>query len=203
MDIYRHDQAFRQKGFRIIAGIDEAGRGPIAGPVVAAAVVLPENLRIKGLRDSKKVPEKERESLFWEILSLSEDIGIGMIDHEEIDRYDILQCTKLAMKNALDDLNVLPDMIIIDAVSLPSAAVEQISPIKAESKSASVAAASIIAKYVRDVIMVHYHDVYPEYNFKKHKGYCTREHLKMIRLHGPCPIHRKSFKKVMSMTLPW
>ncbi len=203
MDIYRHDQAFRQKGFRIIAGIDEAGRGPIAGPVVAAAVVLPGNLRIKGLRDSKKVPEKERESLFWDILTLSEDIGIGMVDHEEIDRYDILQCTKLAMKNALDDLNVLPDMIIIDAVSLPSAAVEQISPIKAESKSASVAAASIIAKYVRDVIMVHYHDVYPEYNFKKHKGYCTREHLKMITLHGPCPIHRKSFKKVMSMTLPW
>lgn len=203
MDIYQHDQAFRQKGFRIIAGIDEAGRGPIAGPVVAAAVVLPENLRIEGLRDSKKVPEKERESLFWDIVTLSKNVGIGMVGHEEIDRYDILQCTKLAMKIAMDDLSVLPDMIIIDAVSLPSIPVKQISPIKAESKSASVAAASIIAKYVRDVMMVHYHDVYPEYNFKKHKGYCTQEHLRMIRLHGPCPIHRKSFKKVMSMTLPW
>jgi len=203
MDIYQHDQAFRQKGFGIIAGIDEAGRGPIAGPVVAAAVVLPENLRIEGLRDSKKVPEKERESLFWDIVTLSKNVGIGMIGHEEIDRYDILQCTKLAMKIAMDDLSVLPDMIIIDAVSLPSIPVKQISPIKAESKSASVAAASIIAKYVRDVMMVHYHDVYPEYNFKKHKGYCTQEHLNMIRLHGPCPIHRKSFKKVMSMTLPW
>jgi ribonuclease HII len=203
MDIYRHDESFRKKGFRVIAGIDEAGRGPIAGPVVAAAVVLPENLRIEGVRDSKKVPEKERGSLFWDILTLSTDIGVGIVDHEEIDRTDILRCTKIAMKIALDDLNSPPDMIIIDAVVLPSVPIKQISPIKAESKSASVAAASIVAKYIRDVIMIRYHELYPEYNFKKHKGYCTEEHLSMIRLHGPCAIHRKSFKKVMSMGLPW
>jgi len=203
MDIYRHDESFRKKGVRVIAGIDEAGRGPIAGPVVAAAVVLPENLRIEGVRDSKKVPEKERESLFWDILTLSTDIGVGIVDHEEIDRTDILRCTKIAMKIALDDLNSPPDMIIIDAVVLPSVPIKQISPIKAESKSASVAAASIVAKYIRDVIMIRYHELYPEYNFKKHKGYCTEEHLSMIRLHGPCAIHRKSFRKVMSMGLPW
>jgi ribonuclease HII len=203
MDIYRNDASFRKNGFRIIAGIDEAGRGPIAGPVVASAVVLPENLRIKGLRDSKKVPEKEREVLFWEILVLSSDIGIGIVDHEKIDGLNILRATKLAMKIALDDLNVLPDMIIVDAVTLPSVNVKQISPIRAESKSASVAAASIIAKYVRDSVMVRYHDIYPEYNFKKHKGYCTKEHLDLIRRYGPCPIHRKSFRRVMSMKLPW
>jgi len=203
MDIYQHDGFFRKRGYGIIAGIDEAGRGPIAGPVVAAAVVLPDNLKIDGLRDSKKVPEKERTSLFWEILCLSKDIGVGIVEHQEIDRLNILKATKLAMQKALGDLNITPDILIIDAVSLPSVPIKQISPIKAESKSASVAAASIIAKYVRDMIMRRYHDIYPLYNFKKHKGYCTEEHLDIIRLHGPCPIHRKTFKKVMSVELPF
>lgn len=203
MDVYQHDMSFRQKGFRIIAGIDEAGRGPVAGPVVASAVILPEDLRIKGLRDSKKVPEKERTSLFWDILISAIEIGVGVVDHEEIDRLNILQATKLAMQKAVSELNILPDLIIIDAVTLPFVSVKQISPVKADSKSASVAAASIVAKYTRDMIMAQYHDKYPEYNFIRHKGYCTKEHLNLMRLHGPSPIHRKTFRKVMDMGLPF
>lgn len=201
MGIYHHDASLRQKGYAIIAGIDEAGRGPIAGPVVAASVVLSDDIRIKGLRDSKKVPEKERESLFWDVLCAAKGIGVGVVEHDEIDRLNILQSTKLAMKWALDDLGIVPDMLVIDAVALPSVPIRQISPFKAESKSASVAAASIIAKYVRDSIMLHYHDIYPQYNFKRNKGYGTREHLGLIRLHGPSPIHRKSYAGVMSLPL--
>lgn len=201
MGIYHHDASLRQKGYAIIAGIDEAGRGPIAGPVVAASVVLSDDIRIKGLRDSKKVPERERESLFWDVLCAAKGVGVGVVEHDEIDRLNILQSTKLAMKRALDDLAIMPDMLVIDAVALPSVLIRQISPFKAESKSASVAAASIIAKYVRDSIMLHYHDIYPQYNFKRHKGYGTREHLALIRLHGPSPIHRKSYAGVMSLPL--
>jgi ribonuclease HII len=203
MDIYQHDESFREKGFSIIAGIDEAGRGPLAGPVVAAAVILPGDLRIEGLRDSKKVPEKERASLFMKILSFSLDIGIGIVDHEEIDRTNILKATKLAMQKAFNELSTKPDMIIIDALSLSSVSIKQISPIKADSKSASVAAASIVAKYTRDTIMLRYHVAYPEYNFRKHKGYSTEEHMNLIKLHGPCPIHRKTFRKVKDVKLPF
>jgi ribonuclease HII len=203
MDLYRYDEALRNEGFVTLAGIDEAGRGPIAGPVVAAAVILPENLRIEGLRDSKKVPEKERASLFREILPLALHIGVGVVDNGEIDRLNILRATKLAMLRAVEDLAVLPDLLVIDAVALPSLSVKQISLIRAESISASVAAASIVAKYVRDAIMRRFHEIYPEYNFKKHKGYCTREHLEMVRKFGPCDIHRKTFDKVLSLELPF
>lgn len=203
MDIYQHDEAFRNKGFKFIAGIDEAGRGPLAGPVVAAAVILPSDLKIDGLRDSKKVPEQERASLFWNILSSSLDIGVGIVEHDEIDRINILQATRLAMKKAVADLSITPDALIIDAVTLPSVSIKQFSIIKADSKSASVAAASLIAKYSRDMIMLRYHSLYPEYNFRKHKGYCTEEHLRLLDLHGPCSIHRKSFRKVMDLNLPF
>jgi ribonuclease HII len=199
--IYHHDASLRRKGYAIIAGIDEAGRGPIAGPVVAAAVVLSDDIRIKGLRDSKKVPEKEREVLFWDVLCVAKGIGIGVAEHDEIDRLNILQSTKLAMKRAVEDLGIVPDMLIIDAVALSSIAIRQISPFKAESKSASVAAASIIAKYVRDSIMLRYDEIYPQYNFKSHKGYGTKEHLGLIRIYGPSPIHRKSYAGVMSLPL--
>lgn len=201
MGIYRHDASLRRNGYAVIAGIDEAGRGPIAGPVVAASVVLSDDIRIKGLRDSKKVPARERESLFWDVLCAAKGIGVGVVDHDEIDRLNILQSTKLAMKRALEDLGTMPDMLVIDAVTLPFIPIKQISPFKAESKSASVAAASIIAKYVRDSIMLRYHEAYPQYNFKKHKGYGTKEHLELVRLHGPSPIHRKSFAGVMSLSL--
>jgi ribonuclease HII len=203
MDFYQHDDSLRKKGFLRIAGIDEAGRGPLAGPVVAAAVILQEGIRIDGLRDSKKVPEKERESLFHEIRKSSSDIGIGIVGHDDIDLLNILRATRLAMQHAVSKLSTPPDLLIIDAVSLPSVSIKQLSPVKGESVSASVAAASIIAKYTRDRIMLDYHEQYPQYNFSKHKGYATKEHLEMIRIHGPCPIHRKSFCRVMSLELPF
>jgi ribonuclease HII len=203
MDIYHHDETFRKRGFTIIAGVDEAGRGPLAGPVVAAAVILPANLTITGLRDSKKVPEQERGRLFWDILSSSLDIGVGIVEHEEIDRINILQATRLAMKKAVADLRMIPDALIIDAVTLPSVSMKQFSIIKADAKSASVAAASLIAKYSRDMIMLRYHSLYPEYNFRKHKGYGTAEHIRLLNLYGPCSIHRKSFRKVKDMNLPF
>ena len=203
MDIYRHDEDLRNNGFQRIAGIDEAGRGPLAGPVVAAAVVLKGNTRIKGLRDSKKVPEKERESLFIEIQDTALDIGIGIVNHEDIDRINILRASKLAMKLAIENLSELPDFLVIDAVSLPSVPIKQLFPIKGESVSASVAAASIIAKVTRDRLMLEYHNQYPQYNFNKHKGYSTKEHMELIQLYGPCPIHRKSFCKVMTLELPF
>ncbi|MBM4141362.1 MAG: ribonuclease HII [Nitrospira sp.] len=203
MDLFQHDEDLRQKGFTRIAGIDEAGRGPLAGPVVAAAVVLSEDIKIKGLRDSKKVPEKEREPLFFEIINSSLDIGIGIVGHEEIDTLNILRATKLAMKYAIEDLSTSPDLLIIDALSLPLIPIKQLPLIQGDNKSAAVAAASIIAKFLRDRIMLEYHRQYPHYNFDKHKGYSTREHLDMLRLYGPCPIHRKSFHRVMSLELPF
>ena len=203
MDIYLHDDSFRRKGLPVIAGIDEAGRGPIAGPVVAAAVILPAELRIEGLRDSKIVPEKERALLFWEILVTALDIGVGMIDNVEIDRIDILRATMTAMRYAVEDLTTIPDALIVDAVTIPVTTIKQFSIVKADAKSAAVAAASIVAKYVRDKIMVHFDEIYPQYNFKKHKGYCTKEHMDKISRHGPCALHRKSFKQVMTTELPF
>jgi ribonuclease HII len=203
MDIYQYDEAIRGRGFVRIAGIDEAGRGPLAGPVVAAAVVLKEGIQITGLRDSKKVPERERKSLFSRVQDSSRDIGIGIVGPDEIDRLNIVRATRLAMKLAVEHLSGPPDFLIIDAVSLPVIPIQQHSPFKAENLSASVAAASIIAKYTRDFIMLDYHRQYPCYNFEKHKGYSTKEHLEMLRLYGPCPIHRKSFFRVMTPELPF
>ena len=202
-DLYQYDESLRKKGYLRIAGIDEAGRGPLAGPVVAAAVVFSKSIKIEGLRDSKKVREKEREILYPEVLRFSEDVGVGIVGHEEIDRLNILRATRLAMQYAVEDLSKPPDILVIDALSLPSIPIRQLSIIKGESISASIAAASIVAKFVRDKIMMEYHRQYPQYNFEKHKGYSTREHLDMIRLYGPCPIHRKSFQRVMSVDLPF
>lgn len=197
MDIYRHDDSFRDEGFPVIAGIDEAGRGPLAGPVVAAAVILHPHIRIHGLRDSKKVPEKERTHLFWEVLVSAAAVGVGVVDNLEIDSTNILRATKAAMKQAVEDLATSPDALLVDAVTIPDIPFRQFAIIKADAKSASVAAASIIAKYVRDTLMLHYDILYPGYHFKRHKGYCTKEHMKMIALLGPCPIHRTSFRRVM------
>ncbi|HYA26980.1 MAG TPA: ribonuclease HII [Thermodesulfovibrionales bacterium] len=203
MDIYRYDESFRRKGFHRIAGIDEAGRGPLAGPVVASAVVLPPGRRIRGLRDSKKVPEKERESLFFDVLCSCLDVGVGIVDAETIDRVNILESTRLAMQMAVKDLTFGADLLLIDAIVLPSAEIAQVSMIRGESRSASIAAASIIAKVVRDGIMRDYDSIYPEYGFAHHKGYSTKEHMERIILHGPCPIHRRSFEKVLSLPLPF
>jgi ribonuclease HII len=201
-DIYLFDQALRERGFKNIAGIDEAGRGPLAGPVVAAAVILPEGKRFNGLRDSKKVPEKERETIFRELISDSIDIGIGIIEADVIDRINIRNATIMAMESAVRDLSRSPDLLLIDAMVIPGLDIEQMALIKGESKSASIAAASIIAKVTRDKLMYHYDSIYPEYGFSKHKGYATKEHIEKIMSHGPCEIHRKTFEKVMSLTLP-
>lgn len=202
-DPYRYDEAVRTDGFGILAGVDEAGRGPVAGPVVAAAVVLDERFRIKGVRDSKKIREGERKNLFWDILLNAVDIGIGVVSSEDIDRINILRATKQAMHTAVKDLTIMPDVLLIDALTISSINIRQVPIIKGDAKSASIAAASIIAKVVRDGIMCRYHGVYPHYEFNKHKGYATRAHLDRIREYGPCPIHRKSFQKVMDLALPF
>lgn len=202
MDIYRYDESHREKGFKVIAGIDEAGRGPLAGPVVAAAVVLPSGKKIEGLRDSKKVPAKEREVLFRDVLCTSLDIGVGIVEADTIDRINILESARLAMELAVQDLSSKADLLLIDALRLPSLDVEQVSLIKGESKSASIAAASIIAKVVRDGMMLTYDALYPEYGFGRHKGYSTREHMDRIVTYGPCPIHRRSFRRVLTLELP-
>jgi len=193
--IFLHDETL-QKEYPFIAGIDEAGRGPLAGPVVAAAVIFPSGVMIRGLRDSKQTAEKDRKRLFWEIVNKADAVGVGIVEADIIDRINILQSTKLAMKMAVHDLGNRPDLLLIDAVSLTDVDIRQKSFIKGESVSAAIAAASIIAKVVRDDMMLDYHERYPEYNFKKHKGYGTREHIKCINEYGPCPIHRKSFCRV-------
>jgi len=199
--IYLFDEDIRLKN-PLVAGIDEAGRGPLAGPVVAAAVILPSGLVIEGLRDSKQVPENRRLRLFWEITLNAVDIGVGIIDAGIIDRLNILKATRLAMVKAVEGLGKKPDILVIDAVRLDDLSIRQLSMIKGESKSASIAAASIIAKVVRDDIMLDYHNKFPLYNFKRHKGYSTREHERLLRLHGPSLIHRRSFRKVMGLDLP-
>ncbi len=179
----------------VICGIDEAGRGPLAGPVVAAAVILPSDHDFLYLNDSKKVTEKRREVLFDEIREYAIGYGIGMASPEEIDEINILQADYLAMKRALAQLPVMPDVLLNDAVIIPGVTGEQVSIIKGDAKSVSIAAASILAKVTRDRIMVSYDDMYPEYGFAKHKGYGTKQHSDAIRAYGPCPIHRKSFLK--------
>ncbi|HAM51352.1 MAG TPA: ribonuclease HII [Nitrospiraceae bacterium] len=203
MNLYRYDECLRNDGFQRIAGIDEAGRGPLAGPVVAAAVVLSPVKTIAGVRDSKKVPAKEREELFWSVFCSCLDIGIGIIESETIDKVNIVRATQLAMKMAVEDLASRPDLLLIDAMKLPSLHIRQVSLIKGESLSASIAAASIIAKVVRDRIMEQYDGVYPGYGFARHKGYPTKGHIQSIISKGPCPIHRKSFEHVMTLALPF
>lgn len=175
----------------------------MAGPVVAAAVVLPPGIKIPGLRDSKKVPEPERLPLCLEVIRFALDIGIGVSDVDVIDSINILEATRAAMMAAIADLSYPPDLLLIDAVRLHAARVEQHSPFKGESVSASIAAASIIAKVTRDNLMARYHEQYPEYGFDRHKGYGTREHMEVIRRIGPCPIHRRTFGELKTLSLPF
>jgi ribonuclease HII len=183
-------------GYKIIAGVDEAGRGPLAGPVVSAAVVLPENFDIPGINDSKKLSEKKRAALFPVIQSQAIAFGIGIADHGEIDRINILQASLLSMKRAVDDLGLIPDYLLIDGKFTIDSNIDQRPVIKGDTLSLSIAAASILAKVTRDRIMTDLDLQYPEYEFKRHKGYPTKAHKQAILAHGPCPIHRKSFKGV-------
>ena len=178
-----------------ICGVDEAGRGPLAGPVVAGAVILPKDCRILYINDSKKLSAKRREALYAEIQEKAEAVGIGIVSPEEIDEINVLQATYRAMRIALDALGTPPDLLLNDAVTIPDVFVQQVPIIKGDAKSQSIAAASIIAKVTRDRLMEAYDLVYPEYGFAAHKGYGTAAHIAALRAHGPCPIHRKTFIK--------
>ena len=181
---------------KISAGIDEAGRGPLAGPVVAAAVILPEGYEFNGLNDSKKLSPQKRESLFHQIKSLAIATGVGIVEPGEIDRINILRAALLAMEIAVKNLNPQPDYLLIDGNTRTSLLIPQETVVKGDSRCCSIAAASIIAKVTRDSIMDYYHNIYPEYNFKRHKGYPTKEHFEALGRFGPCPIHRKTFNGV-------
>jgi ribonuclease HII len=181
------------KGIRTIAGIDEAGRGPLAGPVVAAAVVFPSGTIIKGVEDSKKLTEKKREELFPMIKDQALSVGIGIVSHEVIDRINILQATILAMHKAIDELTVKPDFVIVDGNSFRHDTYSFQNIIDGDEKSFTIAAASIIAKVTRDRLMAEYSVRFPLYGFARHKGYGTKQHLDAIRQHGLCEIHRRSF----------
>ena len=179
-----------------IAGIDEAGRGPLAGPVVAAAVIIAPDRRIKGLADSKLLPPERREELFHVIQERALAVGVGVVDHETIDRLNILQATRQAMAEALAALAVAPELVITDFVALAGLPCPQRNLVAGDRRCASVAAASIIAKVTRDRLMVAMDTRFPEYGFARHKGYATPEHLAALDKHGPCPIHRRSFSGV-------
>lgn len=178
------------------AGVDEAGRGPLAGPVVAAAVILPESFTIDGLDDSKKLTHTQRVRILELIITHAVDLAVGVVDHESIDSLNILKASLRAMEIAVGNLVRKPDFLLIDGNQRTSLRIPQETVIKGDSRCCSIAAASIVAKVRRDEIMDKYHEIYPEYNFRSHKGYPTPEHLEAIRKHGPCPIHRRSFRGV-------
>lgn len=178
-----------------ICGIDEVGRGPFAGPVVAAAVILPKDCDILYLNDSKKVSEKKRETLYKEIYEKAVAIGIGMVSEKVIDEINILNATYEAMRVAIKKLSVMPDLLLNDAVTIPGVEIPQVPIIKGDAKSASIAAASIVAKVTRDHMMVEYDKIYPGYAFAKNKGYGTKAHIEGIKKQGICEIHRRTFVK--------
>jgi len=184
------------KGVKRICGIDEAGRGPLAGPVVVAAVIMPKDSMIEGVNDSKKVSEKKREKLYDEIIETAVAWGVGIIDQAEIDEINILNATKKGLTLALTELTEKPDIILVDALTgIDTLGIPYQSIIKGDAKSYSIAAASIIAKVTRDRIMKQWDEIYPEYGFEKHKGYGTKAHIEVIKNNGICPIHRKTFVK--------
>jgi ribonuclease HII len=189
----------RRRGYRRIAGLDEAGRGPLAGPVVAAAVILPTRCRLVGVDDSKQVSELERTRLYEVIIQRACAVAVGVATEHEIDRLNIVEATRLAMSRALASLAPSADCLLIDAMTLPNLAIPSRSIIKGDTLSMSIAAASIVAKVTRDRMMAVYHRAYPVYNFLSHKGYGTEEHLQRLAEHGPCAIHRRTFAPVAQL----
>lgn len=192
-DWFLYEKAANGDGYKVVCGVDEAGRGPLAGPVFAAAVVLPSNVMIEGLNDSKKLSEKKREFLYDEIKSKALAYYIAFASEKEIDELNILGATFLAMRRAIEGLTLQPDFALIDGNRLPELKVPAKAIIKGDSLSASIAAASILAKVERDRLMKTLSEKYPEYNFEKHKGYGTKEHIELLKKYGSSEIHRKSF----------
>ena len=193
---YRFEAQAWRTGLTRIAGIDEAGRGPLAGPVVAAAVVIAPDRRVRGVADSKLLPPERREELFALIQERAVAVGVGIVDHLTIDRINILEATRLAMHQALAVLAVAPELVITDFVALRTCPCPQRNLVDGDARCASVAAASIIAKVTRDRLMIEADRDFPEYGFARHKGYGTPEHLAALDRWGPCPLHRRSFSGV-------
>ncbi|HBA97064.1 MAG TPA: ribonuclease HII [Lachnospiraceae bacterium] len=185
----------KYSSYKLIAGIDEAGRGPLAGPVAAGAVILPENCRILYLNDSKKLSASKRDELFDEIKEKAVAYGVGIVSPERIDEINILQATLEAMEKAVKAMDIEPDMLLIDALTIPALPYKQTGIVKGDAKSVSIAAASIIAKVTRDRIMMDIDKIYPEYGFASHKGYGSKAHIEALKKYGPCPVHRKTFIK--------
>lgn len=200
-NMLRYEKEFYQQGYQAIAGIDEVGRGPLAGPVVTACVILPKNCKIKHLNDSKKIPKKHHEEIYHEILARALGIGIGIVDNNVIDQINIYEATKVGMLQAINQLKgevTKPDYLLIDAMHLETSIPQQ-SLIKGDANSLSIAAASIVAKVTRDRMMADYANDYPGYAFEKNVGYGTKEHLEGLKKYGITPIHRKTFEPIKSM----
>lgn len=189
------EKEIRAEGFKLVAGLDEAGRGPLAGPVVAAAVVLPPRVRLPGVYDSKRLSARQREESFSLLQKRASAIGIGIVEAGEIDRLNIHRASLKAMEKAVAALPCFPDFLLIDGLFTLDLPVSQRAIVKGDQKCLSVAAASIVAKVTRDRIMIAYHQQYPEYNFARHKGYGTKEHLQALEKYGRCPIHRRTFRR--------
>ena len=195
-ELWNFEHAAMEEGFSLICGVDEAGRGPLAGPVCAAAVILPPDLELEGLNDSKKLSEKRREALYPLICEQALAYGIAFASEQEIDELNILQATFLAMRRAVGQLGLKPDLALVDGNREPDFGdIPVRTTIKGDSRSANIAAASILAKVTRDRFMLEQDAVYPQYGFAVHKGYGTQKHYAALREFGPCPIHRRSFLK--------
>lgn len=195
VDLWKYEHEAFGEGYEIVCGVDEAGRGPLAGPVCAAAVILPRDAQIDGLNDSKKLTDKKRRELFDVITAQAAAYGIAFCDEKVIDKINILQATFRAMHQAIDALGVRPQLALVDGNRAPDFGVPVRTIVKGDSLSASIAAASILAKVSRDRLMEQYDETYPQYGFAVHKGYGTQRHYDALREFGPCPIHRMSFLK--------
>lgn len=189
--ISEYERKYRE--YRYICGIDEVGRGPLAGPVVAGAVILPKDCCILYVNDSKKLSETKREELYDEIMDKAVSVGLGFVDNNRIDEINILQATYEAMRQAIGKLDPRPDILLNDAVTIPEVSIKQVPIIKGDAKSISIGAASIIAKVTRDRMMKEYAEEFPEYGFEDNKGYGSRKHIEAIQKYGPCALHRRSF----------
>jgi len=194
----RHELKLKRQGVVLIAGVDEVGIGPLAGPVVAAAVILREDIKIRGLDDSKKITPENRKKLYRAIIDSSVSVGIGIVDNTLIDRINILQASLVAMEAAVNALSEKPDHILVDGIrKIPRIPIPQTSIKHGDSISSAIAMASIIAKVTRDRLMENYHRIYPHYEFSNHKGYGTKRHIKLLKKFGPTPIHRLSYQPVI------
>jgi len=194
-EISRYEDYYFDSGLKTVAGLDEVGRGPLAGPVVACCVVFKKGTIIEGVGDSKKLSEKSRNNIFWDIKRKALDIGMGVVDEKTIDKINIVNATKQAMKEAIDNLTIKPDVLLIDHMRLDDVDYVQESIVKGDEKCFSIGAASIMAKVMRDEMMYNYAKEYPEYHFDKNKGYGSREHFEALFQYGATPIHRESFLK--------